>query len=149
MARESAWLTHGIADLRTRLRGQLLELADAGYDEARRIWNAMIDKRPRYIVRCADVTDVQWAVRFAREYGLPMSIRGGGHNIAGQRYDHRLRNSSNAPGSFRVATDRGVPRSTARGRLGAAPSGAVRQYIRHAAARVVAKPPERRVSLGH
>ncbi len=81
--RESASLTHGVADLRARLRGQLLEPADAGYDDARRIWNAMIDKRPRYIARCADVADVQGAVRFAREHGLPISIRGGGHNIAG------------------------------------------------------------------
>ena len=58
MAPESASLTRGLADLRTRLRGQLLEPADAGYGDARRIWKAMIDKRPRYIVRCADVTDV-------------------------------------------------------------------------------------------
>ena len=62
MAPESASLTRGLAELRTRLRGQLLEPADAGYGDARRIWKAMIDKRPRYIVRCADVTDVQRAV---------------------------------------------------------------------------------------
>ena len=62
MAPESASLTRGLADLRMRLRGQLLEPADAGYGDARRIWKAMIDKRPRYIVRCADVTDVQRAV---------------------------------------------------------------------------------------
>jgi hypothetical protein len=51
MAPESASLTRGLAELRTRLRGQLLEPADAGYGDARRIWKAMIDKRPRYTIR--------------------------------------------------------------------------------------------------
>ena len=70
-------------ELRAKLRGSLL-LPDApGYDEARTIWNAMIDKRPGMIVRCAGAADVHAAVDFARNEGLPLAVRGGGHNIAG------------------------------------------------------------------
>jgi FAD/FMN-containing dehydrogenase len=65
------------------LRGQLLTRGSAGYDEARTIWNAMIDRRPAAVVRCADAADVQHAVRFASANGLLLSIKGGGHNIAG------------------------------------------------------------------
>jgi FAD/FMN-containing dehydrogenase len=65
------------------LRGTVLQPADPGYDDARAIWNAMIDKRPAMIVRCAGTADVVLAVNFARENGLPLAVRGGGHNIAG------------------------------------------------------------------
>jgi FAD/FMN-containing dehydrogenase len=65
------------------LRGTVLQPADPGYDDARAIWNAMIDKRPAMIVRCAGTADVVRAVNFARENGLPLAVRGGGHNIAG------------------------------------------------------------------
>lgn len=82
-AGRAASLTRLMSHLRRQLRGQLVEPGEQGYDDARLIWNAMIDKRPRCIVRCADSGDVQRAVRFAGETGLPMSIRGGGHNIAG------------------------------------------------------------------
>jgi FAD/FMN-containing dehydrogenase len=70
-------------DFRTRLRGSLLTPADVGYDSARQIWNAMIDKRPAAIVRCAGPADVLAAVGFARDSKLPLAVRGGGHNIAG------------------------------------------------------------------
>ena len=70
-------------DFRTRLRGSLLTPADAGYDSARQIWNAMIDKRPAAIVRCAGPADVLAAVTYARDNKLPLAVRGGGHNIAG------------------------------------------------------------------
>ena len=70
-------------DLRTRLRGELLLPGEPGYDEARSIWNAMIDRRPALIARCLGVADVVTGVRFAREHGLHLSIKGGGHNIAG------------------------------------------------------------------
>jgi FAD/FMN-containing dehydrogenase len=67
----------------TGLRGQLLSAGMPGYDEARTIWNAMIDRRPALIARCAEPGDVARAVRFARENDMVISIRGGGHNIAG------------------------------------------------------------------
>lgn len=72
-----------IGDFRTRVRGPLLLSGDPGYDEARAIWNAMIDRRPALIARCLGVADVVTGVNFAREHGLPLSIKGGGHNISG------------------------------------------------------------------
>src|SRR6202166_2906018 len=72
-----------IDDLRARLRGPLLVPGDAGYDDARAIWNAMIDGRPLGVVRCLGVADVLAGVTFARDNGLELSIKGGGHNIAG------------------------------------------------------------------
>jgi FAD/FMN-containing dehydrogenase len=72
-----------VDDFRTRLRGPVLLPGDAGYDEARAIWNAMIDRRPALIARCLGVADVLAGVKFAREHGLSLSIKGGGHNIAG------------------------------------------------------------------
>jgi FAD/FMN-containing dehydrogenase len=65
------------------LRGELLQPADRGYDAARRVWNAMVDKRPALIARCAGPSDVIQTVRFAREHDLLVSVRGGGHNYAG------------------------------------------------------------------
>jgi FAD/FMN-containing dehydrogenase len=65
------------------LRGPVLLPGDPGYDEARSIWNGMIDRRPAMIVRCAGTADVVAAVGFARDNGLPLAVRGGGHNIAG------------------------------------------------------------------
>lgn len=72
-----------IDELRARVRGQILTAADAGYETARRIWNAMIDKRPALIVRCEGAADVGEAVRFAVAHELLVSVRGGGHNVAG------------------------------------------------------------------
>jgi FAD/FMN-containing dehydrogenase len=67
----------------SNLKGSLLTPDSPGYDEARTVWNAMIDRRPGLIVRCADATDVARAVRFARSHDLLVAVRGGGHNIAG------------------------------------------------------------------
>lgn len=72
-----------VADLRSRVRGPVLTAADPGYDAARRIWNAMIDKRPALIVRCAGAADVLETVRFAASNEVLTSVRGGGHNVAG------------------------------------------------------------------
>lgn len=69
--------------LRGGLRGELLTPLDPGYDAARAVWNAMIDRRPRLIVRCRGVGDVIDAVGLARAWQLPVSIRGGAHNVAG------------------------------------------------------------------
>jgi FAD/FMN-containing dehydrogenase len=65
------------------LRGRIVLPAAEGYEEARTIWNAMIERKPGLILRAAGVSDVMQAVRFAREHDLLLSIRGGGHNIAG------------------------------------------------------------------
>ncbi|MGB9335482.1 MAG: FAD-dependent oxidoreductase, partial [Candidatus Acidiferrales bacterium] len=72
-----------IDDLKKQLRGELLQPAHPAYDDARTIFNAMIDRRPAAIVLCSGTPDAAACVRFAREYDLPLSIRGGGHNIAG------------------------------------------------------------------
>ncbi|MDC0771397.1 FAD-binding oxidoreductase [Streptomyces sp. HD] len=69
--------------LRGLLLGEVLGPQDAGYDTARRVYNAMIDKRPAVIARCLGTADVVNAVRFAREEGLPIAVRGGGHSVAG------------------------------------------------------------------
>lgn len=65
------------------LRGHLISQGDADYDDARMLYNGMIDKRPRLIARCADVADVIAAVNFARDAGVRIAIRGGGHNGPG------------------------------------------------------------------
>ena len=64
-------------------KGQVLTVDDPHYEETRKIWNAMIDRRPGLVARCTGTVDVVQAVRFARQHGLLSSVRGGGHNIAG------------------------------------------------------------------
>lgn len=71
------------SDLRAKLRGRLILPDDADYEEARHVWNGMIDKRPAAIVRCAGPADVVQAVDFARSQGMLVAARGGGHNVAG------------------------------------------------------------------
>lgn len=72
-----------IEELKKQVRGEVLQPSDAVYDEARSIFNAMIDRRPGAIVLCSGTADAAPCVRFAREHDLPLSIRGGGHNVAG------------------------------------------------------------------
>ena len=75
--------TEAREQLGAALRGDLITPEDPGYDEARAVYNAMIDKHPAAIARCRDAADVVACVNFAREHGLEIAIRGGGHNAAG------------------------------------------------------------------
>src|SRR5947207_13812957 len=68
--------------LRAVFSGEILAPDDAGYDDARRIHNGLIDKRPRLIARCLHTADVVDSVNFGRHEGLEISVRGGGHNVA-------------------------------------------------------------------
>jgi FAD/FMN-containing dehydrogenase len=72
-----------LAALREAVRGQVMTSSSAQYDEARTIWNGMIDRRPAVILRCTTAGDVQEGVRFAARHGLLLTVKGGGHNIAG------------------------------------------------------------------
>ncbi|AUH39616.1 FAD-binding oxidoreductase [Streptomyces sp. CMB-StM0423] len=74
---------HSLSRFAARLDGRLLAPGDAGYDSARTVWNAMVDRRPRRIVQAASAADVQAAVRFARDHDLEIGVRCGGHNVAG------------------------------------------------------------------
>ena len=71
--------------LRNTIRGAVILPDDALYDEARHVYNAMIDRHPAIIIRCADVADVISAVNFGREAKLSVSVRGGSHNVTGIR----------------------------------------------------------------
>jgi hypothetical protein len=72
-----------VEEFKANLGGELIQPKDEGYDDARKVWNAMIDKKPALIARCGGTADVITAVKFAREHNLLFSVRGGGHNIAG------------------------------------------------------------------
>ena len=72
-----------VAQLAAAFDGELVTPDSAAYDETREIWNAMIDRRPGLIARCASADDVATAVHFGKQNGLLVSIRGAGHNIAG------------------------------------------------------------------
>jgi len=72
-----------VEELRARVKGHVLLNGDSGYDEARSIWNAMVDKKPSLIIHCAGTSDVVQAVNFARDNNILLAIKGAGHNIAG------------------------------------------------------------------
>jgi FAD/FMN-containing dehydrogenase len=72
-----------VAALRERIGGVVLTAGEEGYETARSVWNAMIDRRPALIVRCASTADVRAAIEFAGNAGALLAVRGGGHNIAG------------------------------------------------------------------
>ena len=72
-----------VTELKSKLRGEVLLPGEPGYDSSRTIWNAMIDRKPSLIARCAGVADIMHTVAFARDQGLLVSVRAGGHNIAG------------------------------------------------------------------
>jgi FAD/FMN-containing dehydrogenase len=75
--------TDQIDGLRGQIHGEVIQSGDASYDEARTLYNAMIDKRPAIVVRCVDAADVIASVKFARANGLDIAVRGGGHNVSG------------------------------------------------------------------
>ena len=72
-----------VEELKNRLRGEIIQPGDDGYDDARKVYNAMIDRRPALIACCADVADVMAAVNFGRENNMLTAVRGGGHNGGG------------------------------------------------------------------
>ena len=82
--RSNVSLADAVGELAAKFTGQLLHPADVGYDEARKVHNGLIDKRPALIARCRGVADVVDAVNLARETGLEVAVRGGGHNVAGR-----------------------------------------------------------------
>jgi FAD/FMN-containing dehydrogenase len=72
-----------LRELSASFRGELVQPADPGYDEQRRVWNGSIDRRPALIARCTGVADIAAALRFARNTGLPLAVRSGGHSFPG------------------------------------------------------------------
>jgi FAD/FMN-containing dehydrogenase len=83
MTTSTAMTTAPYAELAAAVRGDLIMPGDPGYDQARAVYNAMIDRLPAAIARCRDTADVITCVRFARQHGLEIAVRGGGHNAAG------------------------------------------------------------------
>lgn len=77
-------------ELANQIRGQIILPGDAAYDKARSLWNAMIDKRPAFIVQCSGAADVCHAVKFAKQHDLLISVRGAGHNIAGRALSDKV-----------------------------------------------------------
>ncbi len=98
-------------ELAAQLRGRLVRPHDADYDEVRAVYNGMISQRPAAIVQCRDAFDVSCAVRFARQHGIEIAVRGGGHNAAGLGVrDDALVVDLSAMRSVRVDPARGVVR---------------------------------------
>jgi FAD/FMN-containing dehydrogenase len=101
-------------ELRDQIRGETVTAEDSGYEEARKVYNAMIDRRPRVIVRAADADDVVTAVNYARANDLPVAIRGGGHSVPGfGTGDDAV--VIDMGGMQRVAVDAGVKTARAQG----------------------------------
>src|SRR3974390_2485655 len=73
-----------VEELRAGFSGQIFAPSDAGYNDVRQVHNGLMDKRPALIARCQNTADVADAVKFGRDHGLEISVRGGGHNVAGR-----------------------------------------------------------------
>src|SRR5262245_27849212 len=80
---DTAFDDAALADLTPHFRGELIRSGDPQYDDARAIWNGAIDRHPGLIARCTSTADIVAAIRYARERDLLVSVRGGGHNVAG------------------------------------------------------------------
>ena len=119
---ETAAGTIGSADLdafRPAIRGGVIAPADEGYEAARRLWNGVIERRPALFARCSGSADVIAAVRFARERGLPVSVRGGGHNVGGTALcDGGVVIDLSAMRGVRVDLERGTATAAGGARLG-------------------------------
>ena len=72
-----------LLEFTSKIGGEVMRKGDPGYDDARRIWNGMVDRSPALIVRCTGSADVVQAIAFARQHQLLLAVRSGGHNIAG------------------------------------------------------------------
>jgi len=106
-------------ELRNRMQGPLVLPGDRGYDSARRIFNAMIDRRPAAIAQCAGTPDVVASVGFARQHGIPISVRSGGHGIAGESViEDGLMIDLSSMKRIEVDTERRIARAQAGLRLG-------------------------------
>ncbi|HKA96920.1 MAG TPA: FAD-binding oxidoreductase, partial [Streptosporangiaceae bacterium] len=107
--------TSAYEDLAAAVRGDLIRPGDPGYDGARAVYNAMIDRYPAAIVRCRDTADVIACVRFAREHDVEIAVRGGGHSVGGLGvWDGALvidlsllRSTTVSPGNHTVRADAG------------------------------------------
>ena len=107
-----------VADLRRRFGGQVIEPDDPDYDSARLVWNAMIDRRPALIVRPAGTADVATAIRFGREAGLEIAVKGGGHGPAGHAtVDDGLMIDLGSMHAVTVDTERSMVRAQGGARL--------------------------------
>src|SRR5205823_50714 len=83
MAQHPPLSQEALTALQQTVRGRVAVAGSDDYEQARTVWNAMIDRHPAVVVRCAGAADVLRAIRFARENDLVLAVRGGGHNIAG------------------------------------------------------------------
>lgn len=79
-----------VDDLKSQIRGDIVTPSDADYDSVRKIWNAMIERRPALIVQCSGTADVMASVKFAKKFNLLISVRGAGHNIAGRALQNNV-----------------------------------------------------------
>src|SRR6266481_9195481 len=77
-------IAQAVSEIASTFSGQLLRPGDAGYDDARRVHNGLVDKRPALVARCVGTADVADAVKLARTLNLEVAVRGGGHNVAGR-----------------------------------------------------------------
>ena len=132
--------TTKVEELRRNIRGGLILPSDDAYESARKIWNAMIDKRPALIVRCANTSDVVHAVNFARDNRIVLAVRGGGHNIAGNAMCDdgividlsQMKGASVDPSARRVTIEGGATLGRPRRRHpGPRPRHAARHQLHH------------------